>query len=125
MRIAVMADRAAPDALVSAVYEESSAMLIVETDDGSVVWIMERPEDLSEYVTAMERFECEAVVCTHHIGQDAFEPLAVACITRYDGAGLPVMEAARRALNSRLELVREYEGGPGCTSGDSCQCGED
>jgi predicted Fe-Mo cluster-binding NifX family protein len=125
MRIAVMADCLAPDALVAAVYEESSAMLIVETDDESVVFSMEKPENLREYAAAMEEYDCEAVVCTPHIGQDAFEPLVAACITRYDGSGLAVMEAARRALGNRLELVREYEGGPGCTSGGSCECGED
>jgi predicted Fe-Mo cluster-binding NifX family protein len=125
MRIAVMADRLGTDALVPAVYEESSAMLIVETDDESVVFAMEKPAGLSEYAAAMTRYDCEAVVCTPRIGQEAFEPLAAACITRYDGVGLSVMEAARRALSSRLELVREYEGGPGCASGGDCECGQD
>jgi predicted Fe-Mo cluster-binding NifX family protein len=124
MRIAVMADRPAPEAAVPAIYEESPAMLIIETDDESVVCVMEKPGDLREYVTAMEQYDCEAVVCSFHIGQEAFEPLVAACITRYDGVGLPVMEAARRALDNRLELVREYEGGPGCTSGGECECGE-
>jgi predicted Fe-Mo cluster-binding NifX family protein len=125
MRIAVMANRPELEATVPEVYEESPAMLIIETDDESVVCVMQKPDDLGEYAVAMEQYDCEAVVCSSHIGQEAFEPLVAACITRYDGAGLSVMEAAQRALDSRLELVREYEGGPGCTSGGDCECGEE
>ena len=123
MRIAVMADRPALDALVPEVYEDSPAMLVVETDDNSIVEAVENPADLLEYAAVMVNCDCEAVVCTPHIGQEAFEPLVAACITRYDGRGLAVLEAAHRAEQSRLEIVREYEGGPGCTSGGACECG--
>jgi predicted Fe-Mo cluster-binding NifX family protein len=112
MRIAVMADRPGLEAAVPEVYEESPAMLIIETDDESLVFVMEKPDDIGAYAAVMAWYDCEAVVCSRHIGQEAFEPLAAACVTRYDGAGLPVMEAARRALGSRLELVCDYEERP-------------
>ena len=127
MRIAVMADRPTLDATVAEIFEESPAMFVIETDDNSVVELIEGP-DVEKYITAMLMNECEAVVCTPQIGEDAFEPIAGAGITRYDGNGLPVLEAARRALFNELGLVTDFEGGTGCHSGEGVcsegHCGE-
>jgi predicted Fe-Mo cluster-binding NifX family protein len=116
MRIAVMADSTGQDARVPDEYESSPAMLVVETDDGSVVAAVEGP-DTEKYLSIMVEQDCEAVVLGPHIGQKAFEPIAGACITRFQGDGLPVMEAARRALYNDLEIIADFEGGPGCDSG--------
>ena len=42
---------------------------------------------------------------------------ANAGVTRYDGAGWNVLDAALAAERSALPLIPEYEGGPGCGSG--------
>ena len=64
------------------------------------------------------------MVCSEHIGQDCFDPLANESITRYEGAGLNVMEASVLAEKNRLTIIPEYEGGPGCSAGTG-SCEED
>ncbi len=128
MRIAVMADRPSLDATVPGEFESSPAMVVIESDDESLVCAVEGP-DVTKYVQTMVAFDCEAVVCSPKIGQEAFEPIVRACITRYNGQGLSVLKALRGALYNRLDIIREYEGGPGCDSGEhSCEeggCGAD
>ena len=65
----------------------------------------------------------EAVVCGPHIGKACFEPIADACVTRYNGAGLPVGDAALAADRGRLPLIPDFEGGTGCGSGTG-ECGD-
>ncbi len=123
MRIAVLADSPDLKALVPDEYETSPALLVVETDDWSVVATVEGPDNRA-YIAKMRETDCEAVVCGPHIGQEAFDPIANACITRYQGEGLTVLDAAKKALYNRLPIIREYEGGPGCDSGThSCEEG--
>ncbi len=94
---------------------------MIETDDMSLVAAVTGP-DMEEYMKAMQDYDCEAVVTSPQIGQEAFEPIAAACITRFNGKGLPVLKAASGALYNRLELISEFDGGPGCESG-SHECG--
>ena len=116
MRIAVAVDSLAPDAMVADVYEESTALFVVETDDNTIVEVVEGP-DMEEYLMTMLMKDCEAVVCTPCIGEDAFEPIARAGLTRYNGSGLPALEAVQRALKNELDLICDFEGGTGCESG--------
>ena len=122
MLIAVMSDRAAPEGRVPERFEDAAALLIVETDDGTVVQSAagEAPERYAEIIAASD---AEAVVCGPKIGKACFEPIADACITRYAGDGLNALTAALRADAGTLPLIPEYEGGPGCGSG-SGECGE-
>ena len=122
MLIAVMSDRADLNGRVPDRFENAAALLMIETDDDSTVLIAEgeTPEACARKIAASE---AEAVVCGPHIGKDCFEPIADACITRYEGAGLDVLTAAHRADRGSLPLIPEYEGGPGCGSGSS-ECGE-
>jgi predicted Fe-Mo cluster-binding NifX family protein len=116
MRIAVAASSPAVDAVVPDTYECSPALLVIETDDMSLVGAVVGP-NMEEYYNTIMDYDCEAVVTSSRIGQEAFEPLAKACITRFDGKGLPVLEAAAGALHNRLALVSDYDGGNGCESG--------
>ena len=71
----------------------------------------------ADYAKQIAGSFCEAVVCSGHIGKDCFDPIANAGVTRYDGAGRNVLDAALAAEAGTLPLIPEYEGGPGCGSG--------
>jgi len=55
--------------------------------------------------------------------EGAFELLAAACVSRYNGAGFHASQATRLIKAYQLPLIREYIGGPGCAgerSGGEC-----
>ena len=124
MKLAVMADKIGPGATVPEVFEESGAMLIWESDNDTIVESMQgRP--VSEYVDVIVKHWCEAVVCGGTITAESFEPLAKVSITRYNGSGLSLVEAAEKALYNALPLVTDFTGGTGCHSGTgSCEDGD-
>ena len=125
MLIAVMSDRADLTGHVPDRFETSPALLFVETDDGSLRRA-ETGASAEDYARMIAESFCEAVVCGSHIGKECFTPIADACVTRYDGAGLGVLDAARAAERGTIPLIPEYEGGPGCASGTgTCDCGHD
>ncbi len=125
MLIAVMSDRADLSGFVPDCFETSPVLLMIETDDGSLVRA-HSGTSAAEHAELIVQSVCEAVVCSSHIGKDCFDPIADAGVSRYDGAGLNVLAAARGADRGTLPLIPEYEGGPGCASGTgSCDCGHD
>ena len=125
MLIAVMSDRADLNGHVPDRFETSPALLFVETDGDRLVQAFSGSA-AAEYAAKIAESACEAVVCGCHIGKECFDPIADACITRYDGSGLAVLPAAHGADRGSLPLIPEYEGGPGCTSGTGdCDCGHD
>ena len=125
MLIAVMSDRPTLDGCVPDRFEESPVLLFIETDADRLTEAFSG-EDAAAYVRRIAESFCEAVVCSAHIGKDCFDPIADAGVTRYDGAGLNVLAAAKAADRGTLPLIPEYEGGPGCASGTgSCDCGHD
>lgn len=122
VKIAIMSDRADERGVVPDGFESSPVMLICETDDENCAVLAGKVP--GEYVAAMIEEGCEAVICGQHIGKEAFEPIAEACISRYRGTGLPVMEALRGALENSLPMITDFEGGPGCSDGvGNCQDG--
>ena len=122
MKIAVMSSLPSPEGIVPDTFETAPALLIVETDDNSISTIVcsSKPKD---YVDKIIETWCEAVVTGVHIGKECFDPIADESITRYDGAGLNVLVAARKADRGLLPIIPEYEGGPGCGGGGG-ECGD-
>lgn len=121
MKLAVMSDRASLEGKVPDTFETSPVLLIWETDVGGIVCAMENlpPEEMAKKTV---EYGCEAVITGPHIGRECFNIIAGACVTRYDGAGLGVSDAARRGDEGSLRIIPEYEGGPGCTAGHgSCE----
>ena len=125
MLIAVMSDRPDLSGTVPERFEGAPVLLLIETESG----LLRRADtglSAEEYAANIAASGCEAVVCGRHIGQACFDPIADAGVTRYEGAGLNVLEAARGADRGTLPLIPEYEGGPGCGSGSGgCDCGHD
>lgn len=125
MLIAVMSDRADLAGRVPERFETSPALLFIETDGDRLVKALS-DRSAQDYAAEIAASFCEAVACGVHIGKDCFEPIADACVTRYDAGGLDVLAAAHGAERGTLPLIPEYEGGPGCASGTgSCDCGHD
>ena len=122
MLIAVMSDRPDLNGAVPDRFETSPALLFVETD-GDALRRAEQGRPAAEYAKLIAESFCEAVVCGAHIGRECFEPIADACVTRYNGAGLAVAAAALAADRGRLPLIPDYEGGTGCGSGTGV-CGD-
>jgi predicted Fe-Mo cluster-binding NifX family protein len=123
MRIAVMADRPSLDATVPEEFESSPAMVVIESDDESLFCAVEGP-DTEKYVQTMVACDCEAVVCSPKLGPAAVEPIVSACSPRYTGQGRPGLQALRGAVYNKRDIIPEYDGGPGCNSGEhSCEEG--
>ena len=119
MNIAITADCSGQNARVPHCYEQSPWLLIMETDGMHLTAQVKGP-DMEAYLRAMLEYECEALVCGPDIGQAAFDPIAGANITRFDGAGLLCRQAVVGALYNTLPFLREYKGGPGCLPGNGC-----
>ena len=125
MLIAVMSDRAELSGRVPDRFEASPALLLIEAGDGRLIRAFSGAS-AADYVRKIVESGCEAVVCGCHIGKECFDPIADAGVTRYDGDGLNVLDAALAADRGTLPLIPEYEGGPGCASGTGdCDCGHD
>ncbi len=123
MKLAIMSDRPTPFGVVPDTFETSPCLLIWDTEKSGGVAAAYEGGGSEAYIAAMKEHDCEAVVCGPHIGKAAFDDIAGACITRYEGAGKKVCDAVRGAFYGSLELIREYEGGPGCRSGRG-DCGD-
>jgi len=116
MLIAVMSDRPDESGTVPERFEDAAALLFIETDTKTIA---ERfsGEAAEAFASRIAASEAEAVVCGRRIGQICFEPVADACISRYDGTGMSVYEAAFAALDNTIPLIPDFEGGHGCGSG--------
>ena len=123
MKIAVTSTKPGLDGIVPDTFETAPALLVIETDNGSICSCDVSPRPM-DYVDRIVRERLEAVVCGEHIGKECFNPIADACVTRYNGAGLNVLDAAVKADRNRLPIIPEYEGGPGCSAGTgNCEDG--
>lgn len=114
MLIAVAANGANSNATVPENYEESSHLLIVETDKNAIITVYTRKDEEGLYFANKTiQHDCEAIACGQ-MQKEGFEKIAAASVTRYYASGLPVLEAARGALDNVLPLIVDYEGGTGC-----------
>ena len=71
--------------------------------------------------------DCEAVICGP-MEKEAFEIVAGAGVTRYLGSGHTVQHAYSYMNRYKLELIRDYIGGPGPfghSHSGACECGEE
>ena len=124
MKLAIMSDKIGPGARVPEIFEASGALFIWETDDDTLPVQMQN-KYVSEYIETIRKYKCEAVVCGKTITKESFEAFAADSITRYNGGGMPVPEAAEKALYNRLPLVTDFTGGTGCGAGTgSCEDGD-
>ena len=117
MRIGIATDNNTEEAKVSETLEGSGFLIIVETETMHAEEIVPNAGGGSNYPEALERHSCEAIVCGT-IQQELFEPIAAKQITRYNGYGLSIGEAAEAAHYDILPLIVIYEGGKPCRDDD-------
>ncbi|MFA5055883.1 MAG: NifB/NifX family molybdenum-iron cluster-binding protein [Dehalococcoidia bacterium] len=112
MKIAIAANGAKMDSLIPDNFEESTFLLIAETDDGSFE-TFKNPEGQESIGMAMVREilkqDCEAVICGV-IEKEAFEELAAAQITRYMGANRSAADALNLMDTYKLDIIRVPKG---------------
>ncbi|NLA87039.1 MAG: hypothetical protein GX847_07110 [Clostridiales bacterium] len=114
--------------LLSAVkkFETCRWLLFVETEDMTIDAVRHDETMSAEALAELcVNRDCEAVI-TVSFTPDIFNIIAVACITRYCGAGLSVKEAVEKMDNYTLEYIRNADGTDTCQSdhGGECDCGE-
>lgn len=117
MYIAIAVDGDSLSSPVSKQFEECSNLLIVNVNNMDVR-VIANPETSGEIVgdrLAQEllKHDCEAVI-TGLIKLTAFDIIAGACMTRYNGAGHDAAKALDMMNNFTLALVRDANGGAGC-----------
>lgn len=109
--------------IAAAVSKNSVNSVIPETLDGAagiLLFDAERPIKetvrfvTGDYVPAMLKVSCEAILCGAIHDKALFERIAEGCITRYDASGMTVPQAVAAMNCYRLPFIRDYVGGTGC-----------
>ena len=125
MLIAVAANGREANAVIPETFEESTDLLIVETDRPAVVaFYKSRDKENLFFAKQTALHDCEAIVCGK-MQKPGFEAIAEKSITRYYGTGLMPVEAAQAAEANMLPFITDHEGGHGCGSHEINQCEED
>ena len=128
MKIAIASETEEIDGLVPSTFRESPFLMIIDADKNQIfkVYGKQDPENLT-FARKVVEHDCEAVICGP-IEKEAFEILAGAGITRYLGSGHTVQHAYDYMVRYKLDLIRDYIGGPGAgghSHSGLCECGED
>ena len=113
MNIAICSDSEEVDGIVPMTFKDSPFLMIIDADKSQVfkVYGKQDPENLVFARKVLEH-DCEAVICGP-LEKEAFNLLAFHGVTRYNGAGKKVQRAYYYAMSYRLEMLRDYIGGPG------------
>jgi predicted Fe-Mo cluster-binding NifX family protein len=104
---------------------QATHLFIVDTERFEVLRVLTADEPMDRDVAFARHTideNCEAIICGE-IEERAFELLAEACVSRYNGTGHHASQATKLIKANQLPLIREYVGGPGCAgerSGGEC-----
>ena len=114
MNIAIASETEEIDGLVPATFKESPFLMIIDADKNQIfhVYGKQDPDNLV-FAKKVVEHDCEAVICG---------PI------RYLGSGHTVQKAYSYMNRYKLELIRDYIGGPGPFGHShdfSCECGEE
>lgn len=112
MKIAIAANGSTLEASIPDTFEESSFLLIVETDDGSYE-AFKNPQSKGSAGLAMIKeiikHDCEALI-SGTIEKQAFDKLMVAQVTRYMGAQHKAADALHLMDAYQLDFIRVANG---------------
>ena len=105
MLIAAAAQGPGLDAIIPEKYEDSTHLIIVETDSMEILGCHEKQDALGQcFVKPMAECWCEAIVCGK-IPREIFTQIADNGISRYNGAGLSAEAGLRGAEDNSLPLM--------------------
>ena len=128
MNIAIASETEEIDGLVPATFKESPFLMIIDADKNQIFHVYGKPDpDNLVFAKKVVEHDCEAVICGP-IEKEPFEILVKAGVTRYLGSGHTVQKAYSYMNRYKLELIRDYIGGPGPFGHShdfSCECGEE
>mgnify|MGYP000737519089 CR=1 FL=1 len=112
MNIAIASETEEIDGLVPATFKESPFLMIIDADKNQIfhVYGKQDPDNLV-FAKKVVEHDCEAVICGP-IEKEPFEILVKAGVTRYLGSGHTVQKAYSYMNRYKLELIRDYIGGP-------------
>jgi predicted Fe-Mo cluster-binding NifX family protein len=104
---------------------QATHLFIVDTERFEVLRVLTADEPTDRDVAFARRTideNCEAIICGE-IEKRAFDLLAEACVSRYNGTGFHASQATKLIKGYRLPLIRDHIGGQGCAgerSGGEC-----
>ncbi len=108
MKIAVVADGPRRDSIIPAEFEKGAFLLIFEVETDMVSAYPNTGPDTA-LARKIVQEDCEAVI-SGGIGKDAFEVLADAQVTRFNGEGMPADRAMEWMEAMKLDLIRVPRG---------------
>lgn len=128
MKIAICCETEDAGGLVAKDFKSSPFLLMIDSEKNVIyhVYGKQDPENLV-FAEKIAAENCEAVICGP-IEKEAFEKIAGAGVSRFDGSGHKAQRAYVSFLRNKLPLIRDYIGGPGPVGHShdlSCDCGED
>lgn len=111
MKIGISSNGTNLSHVVAESFEKSKYLLIVETDDSSIEVFENKDLDSDRIELAQKLIDhdCEAII-TGSIEQPAFDVIAVAQITRYNGVGYNIKESLRLMDEYKLNFIKDFEG---------------
>ena len=113
MFIAVTSTTEELDGIVPKTFEESPFLMIIDADKNQVIKIYGKQDEKNMvFAQKVLDHDCEAIICGP-IEKDPFELMAGKMVSRYDGSGHTVERAYKYMVQYRLDLIRDYIGGPG------------
>ena len=105
MLIAAAALGESLDAMIPEKYEDSSHLLMVETDTMEILHCCEKTDESGAcFLEPIEKLWCEAIVCGK-IPQEIFKKIADLGVSHYRGPGLSAAEGIRGAEDNSLPLM--------------------
>ena len=114
MKIAVAADAAGMTGMISSRLSEAKALLIIGMDDNpesaEIIKSMSNSSVASMAEAAVAE-NCEAII-SGGLEMEAFIILADAQVTRYNGAGMTVIEGLRKMQDKSLGCFTRHENEP-------------
>lgn len=113
MKIAICCERDDAEGLVAKDFENSPYLLLIDSKKNVIYRVCEKvdPGNLA-FADVIVEEDCEAVICGP-IEKEAFEKLADAGVSRFEGSGRKAQRAYLYFLRNQLPLIRDYIGGPG------------
>jgi predicted Fe-Mo cluster-binding NifX family protein len=114
MNIAVTSDGENIHSIVSLEFEKCRSLIIIDVDNMSIRAVIGNAEQNGTKIAReVIQYGCEALI-TGKMQSEAFNILADAYITRYEGAGSTVEEAIKLMENNSLKIIKSAEGEQGC-----------
>lgn len=117
MRISIAVLEKIPKGKIPEKLADARYLFIVETEQNQVIHIEDGTQSSHpdvDFAKATLKWDCEAIICGAEIEREAFDILADAQVSRFDGFGFNASQVLKQLYLYQLPLIRECRGGTGC-----------